>query len=169
MPIAIQEPAPNPTIGIYRNLERHDEAITCPFQDVLPAVVGAINRSRFWAGKRRFDDARLRLNATLAVAPNWDTYGAEPPNDIARRLAAKVLAALELASMPPALLIPSAEGGIAISFVEGVNRAEIEVYNTGEIAAATYSDQSDPAIWELDASDSTLNSAIAAIRVRLAA
>ena len=169
MPIAVQEPTPNPTIGIYRNLARIDEAVTRPLQGLLSGTVRAINGSSFWAGKVRFDEARFRLNATKALTPDWDSYGADAPNALARDLAAKVLTRLEQASMPPALLIPSAEGGIAISFVEGMNRAEIEVYNTGEIMAATYSGQGDPAIWELDISESKLKSAIAAIRVRLAA
>jgi len=54
-----------------------------------------------------------------------------------------------------------------VSFVEGSNRAVIEVYNTGEIAAATYSDQGEPVVWELNNTGSTLLDAIHQIRVRL--
>ena len=65
--------------------------------------------------------------------------------------------------------MPSAEGGIALSFAEGEQHAEIEVYNTGEIVAATYSGQSEPTVWALDATESSLKSTIKEFRVRLSA
>ena len=110
----------------------------------LRAAFEEIYKSSFWLSKARFAAARRQLSTTVSLKPDWDTYGAESPNELARTRAAQILDLLEEASFPPARLMPSAEGGISISFVAGDNRGEIEIYNTGEIAAATYSGQSEP-------------------------
>jgi hypothetical protein len=123
--------------------------------------------STFWENKALFDEVRGRLGRTARLQPGWDTYDGDPPNQTARALAAKVLTVLEAEALPPLRLLPSVEGGIAISFAEGETRAEIEIYNTGEIAAAAYSGQGEPTAWEFDGSDSGIRTAIEQIRVRL--
>lgn len=159
-----------PTTGVYRIVRLNDEAVTSPvYANFQRAALKEIYRSTFWLSKARFAEARERLNTMVYLEHGWDTYGAESPNDVALSLAAKILEALEEESLPPTRLMPSAEGGVAISFVEGNNRAEIEIYNTGEVAAATYSGHSEPAVWELDNINSELKRTIAQIRVHLAA
>ena len=157
------------TIGIYRVVGQNDEAVTSPtYATGLRTALEQIYKSAFWMSKARFAQARQRLNETAFLAHGWDTYGAESPNDLARTLADKILNVLETASLPPTRLTPSVEGGIAMSFVEGSNRAVIEIYNTGAIAAATYSDEGEPAVWELDSETDALQGTIAQIRVHLA-
>jgi hypothetical protein len=170
MPYPAQEAVSQPT-GIYRFLGHNDEAMTSfIYMDTLRAAFEEIYKSSsFWHSKMRFAEARRRLSTTVSLEHDWDTYGAESPNDLARTLAAKVLDVLEEGSLPPSRLIPSAEGGIAMSFVAGDNRGEIEIYNSGEIAAAIYSGQTEPTVWELKNSDIALKNAIAQIRVHLAA
>jgi hypothetical protein len=158
-------------IGIYCFLGHNDEAVTASmYMDPFRAAIGEIYKSSsFWLNIMRFAEARQRLSTTVSLERDWDTYGAESPNDLARNLAASVLDVLEEASLPPTRLTPSAEGGIAMSFVAGDNRGEIEIYNTGEIVAATYAGQTEPTVWELKDTDVALKNAIAQIRVRLAA
>jgi hypothetical protein len=84
-------------------------------------------------------------------------------------VAARVLALLEEAALPPSQLIPSVEGGIALSLAGENVRAEIEIYNTGEIAAVTYSEQSEPIAWDIDSRDDAIESGIERIRVHLSA
>lgn len=169
MPLAAYGVVHRPTIGIYHVVGQNDEAMTSGVYAIFRgAVLEQIRRSAFWLSKARFAEARQRLNATASLAHGWDTYGAESPNDVARTGAAKILDVLESASLPPTRLTPTVEGGIAVSFVEGSNRAVIEIYNTGEIAAATYSDEGEPAVWELDETDARLLGAIDKIRVHLA-
>ena len=159
-----------PPIGFYGIFDENDEAVTSQvYGRDLRAKLEEIYKSAFWRSKARFIEARRRLKSTVTLACGWDTYGAEAPNDVARGLARKILDALEADLLPPTHLMPSAEGGIAISFVDGDNRAEIEIYNTGEIAAATYSGRSEPMAWELSNTESALKNAIIEIRVRLAA
>jgi hypothetical protein len=66
-------------------------------------------------------------------------------------------------------LAASVEGGIALSFVRINKRAVIEIYNTGEVAAATYSNDGEPAVWELEPSGDALLRTVDQIRVYLAA
>ena len=122
---------------------------------------GRINQSLRKHGKN--------LTQRLFWSENWNTYGAEPPNHIARQIGAKILDMLERASLTPARLTPSAEGGIALSFVNNHKRAVIEIYNTGELAAATYSLEGEPEVWELEASDDPIVKTVDQIRVYLAA
>ena len=159
----------NPAIGFYRSFGQNDEAMTYGvYGGDLLAALKEIYRSTFWRSKARFAEARMRLTTTVSLEQDWDTYGAESPNDVARTLAAKILDLLEEEMLPPTRLVPSVEGGIAMSFVEGDNRAEIEIYNTGEVAAATYSAGSEAVVWELGDMDAALRNAVIDIRVRLA-
>jgi hypothetical protein len=158
-----------PPAGIDR-LIGNDEAVTSKaYATSLRASIAQIYRSAFWQTKARFADARQRLSAIAALAHGWDSYGSEPPNANARSLAARILDLLETASLVPAQLTPTVEGGIALSFVEGNTRAVIEIYNTSEIAAATYSDQGEPTVWEIEFTEAQLLTSIERIRVHLAA
>lgn len=166
--LAAQLPDYSPPI--CRIFDQNDEAVTSRLYDAdLRAKLDEIYNSAFWRSKARFVALRRRLNSTATLACGWDTYGAEPPNEVARSLARKILDVLEADLLHPTHLMPSAEGGIAISFVKGDNRAEIEIYNTGEIAAATYSGRSEPIAWDLMNTESALKNAVVEIRVRLAA
>ncbi len=174
--LAAQTPGYCTDTGFNYSFDLNDEAVTS--QDAAPGraagdylrtALREIYASDFWVSKARFAAARQRLTTTASLERGWDTYDAESPNDRARALAAKILNVLEADLLPPTCLMPSSEGGIAISFVDGDNRAEIEIYNTGEVAAATYSAHSGPVAWELKDTESALKKAIRRIRVHLAA
>jgi hypothetical protein len=159
-----------PMAGIYGVIGQNDEAVTSPaYATGLRSALEQIFKSSFWLTKARFADARQRLNATASLAKGWDSYDSEPPNAAARDLAAKILNVLEAAALAPTQLTPTVEGGIALSFVEGRSRAVIEVYNSGEIAVATYSDRGEPAVWDVEPADAPLLHSIEQIRVHLAA
>jgi hypothetical protein len=158
-----------PTVGIYRSIGRNDEAETSKaYGTSLQTALEQIYRSTFWRTKAHFADARQRLSATASLAHGWDGYGSEPPNANASSLAARILDLLETASLVPTQLTPTVESGIALSFVEGNSRAVIEIYNTGEIAVATYSDQGEPTVWEVEPAEAPLLGSIEQIRVHLA-
>lgn len=127
--------------------------------------------SFYWANKRRFDDARRRLRQIEGRNPGWDSHDAQAPNQVAVQLGWTALTLLEAAAFPPSRVMPSVEGGIAISFARGIRRAEFEVYNTGDIAVATYlsSDGDEPCVWELEPCDAAIRDAIEKIRVHIAA
>ena len=168
--LASHEAVSRPIIGIYLSVGGiHSAQTSTGSTGMLSHPLSEVFKSIFWVNKARFNEARVRLQATTMLQPGWDTYGADPPSQIARELAQKILRKLEAEALPPSRLLPSSEGGIAISFANEHGRAEIEIYNTGEIAAATYSDQDDPIVWDIDGSDSGIAAAIGQIRVRLSA
>ena len=126
-----------------------------------------LSQSIFWQIKRRFETHRDQLDQTAFLQENWNTYDSEPPNILARTITSKILNLLEEELLSPVRLSPSADGGIALSFVENKNRAIIEVYNSGEIAAATYADIGDPIVWDVENTSDSIKAAIHKIRVRL--
>jgi hypothetical protein len=163
---ALQRPA----VGIYRVLDQNDESVTSKaYATSLQIALEHFNRSVFWGINAHFADARQRLSAAGHLAHGWDGYGSESPNAAARTLASNILGLLEIESLAPTQLTPTVEGGIAISFVEGERRAVIEIYNTGEIAVATYSDRGEPSVWEVEPAETPLLGSIGQIRVHLAA
>lgn len=171
MPMLVSHEAiTRPIVGIYRTVWQNDEALTsAERRGCVTGVLDQIFQSDVWELKARIGAARDRLTQTSMLQQGWDTYGAEPPNEMARVLAARVLALLEVAVLPPTRLLPSAEGGIALAFARGNGRAEIEIYNTGEIAAVAYSGDDEPTAWDLDESDAAIKSTIERIRVHLSA
>lgn len=156
-------------IGIYRFIGNDAAVTSSAYAATLRISLEEDYKSAFWRAKGCFEDARRRLSAIGHLTRGWDSDGSEPPNAAARDLAARILDLLETAALPPTQLTPTVEGGIALSFVEGSSRAVIEIYNSGEIAAATYSDQGEPAVWELEPTGVPLLGAIEQIRVHLAA
>jgi hypothetical protein len=158
-----------PPAGIYHLID-NDEAMTSnSYRASLRSSLEQIYKSAFWQNTMRLADARQRLSNIGSLAHGWDSYGSEPPNATARSLAARILGLLDAASLVPTQLTPTSEGGIAFSFVEGSTRAVIEIYNTGEIAAATYSNQGEPTVWEIEPTEAPLLGSIEQIRVHLAA
>jgi hypothetical protein len=157
-----------PVTAIYQDFGQGDESMTSPYDAVLSNALAEMYRSNFWTCKKKFALARRQLAAASTLQQGWNTYDSEPPNHVAQELASQILALLENEATPPNRVRPSAEGGITISFVEGPNRADIETYNSGEIAAATYSDLTEaPRVWELNGDNTNIRDAIANIRVHL--
>jgi len=155
--------------GIYCPVDLNEEATRRVYERVFASVEASRQQSTFLTMKARFAESQERLESTIALEPDWDTYGAEPPNETARILARTVLSRLEKASFPPTRVMPSVAGGIGLSFVEQDNRARIEDYNTGEIAAAIYSALKAPETWTVSDTQCSLKTTIDRIRVHLAA
>ena len=80
---------------------------------------------------------------------DWNTYGAAPPNDTAISLAKLVLTCLAARGLRPHRVNPSAEEGVCISFRNGRLYADIECFNTGEVAAATSDGLGQHRVWEV--------------------
>ena len=72
----------------------------------------------------------------LRTAPNWDSYGAQPPNISAVNAALEFLIS-EHSNLLPVRTLPSAEGGVALSFAAGDKRALVEFLNIGSVDVIT--------------------------------
>ncbi len=159
---------PGPNAGVLRILDQPDGEITSLiYSSFRRASFEKVQESAFLRNNESFAELRRRLSATSALQRGWDSYDAEPPNTNARVLAARILDVLEGALLSPTSLTPAVDGGIAMSFVEGGHRAVLEIYNTGDMAAATYSDDGEPVVWELDEANAVTTAK--QIRVHLAA
>ncbi len=154
--------------GIYCLVDLNEDAAR-RYKNVFASVASSRRGSAFLTMMASFAEARERLESTIGLELNWDTYNAEPPNETARTLARRILDSLEVISFPPTRVMPSVEGGIGLAFVEQDNRADLEVYNTGEIAAVIYSALKAPETWTVPDTDRSLKTTIDRIRVHLAA
>ena len=98
-------------------------------------------------------DAALRrdlqaVQSLAALEPDWDTYGAEPPNSTALRLARDALRRLHQAACLPDTIVPSVEGGVVFSFVNGRKHADIEFTNDGEVFVIASTSANDVVVQE---------------------
>lgn len=101
-----------------------------------------------------------KLNEMSCLKANWDSYGAEPPNEVALDWARKTLEILSQKEFSPTQITPSVENGIGISFIHNNKYADIECFNEGEILAVISDGQGDVKVWEVEISMLGLSSAI---------
>lgn len=90
--------------------------------------------------------------------------GAECPSEDSLEWAGIVLRRLIEASFPPSKVTASAEGGVAICFVQSDNYADFECLNTGEILGVTSNRKDRPTVWEIERSASAISLAITRVR-----
>ena len=105
-----------------------------------------------------------KLQNLASLSDNWDSYGAETPNDQAIYWAKAALQVLSDMEFPPKRITPSVENGVGISFISGERYGDIECFNTGEILAVTSDRQGKPHVWEVETTEQGLRSALSEIR-----
>ncbi len=147
-------------MAYYRFIDRRDEARTA-------STFPNLEQSLYWQNNAIFEDMRRKLRELTRIHKGWDAYDADPPNEEVAVTGDHVLTHLEKAQLIPARLSPSTEGGIGLSFIRGVKRAELEIYNTGELAAVTYGPEDESFAWDLDNSEAAISASIETIRVHL--
>ena len=101
-----------------------------------------------------------KINDMKNLKPNWDTYGAEPPESEAKNVARELLVCMERRRFLPTDAVASTEGGVALSFMSENRYADIECLNTGEILAVTVIGQEEPVVWEVAKSNASFIEAI---------
>jgi hypothetical protein len=98
---------------------------------------------------KRSQDLLQKIERMKDLRPNWDTYGAEPPSVDALNSAAELLNRLSKLEFLPTDAVASTEGGVALSFTTSNRYADIEILNSGEILAVTFTRQQEPVAWEV--------------------
>ena len=86
----------------------------------------------------------------LDLPPNWDSYGAAPPNAIAIDTAEDILELLWDMSVKPSRIAPSVDEGVVISFDAHQGDARIECLNSGEIVAVLTDARGVPNVREVE-------------------
>jgi hypothetical protein len=146
-----------------------NEAVTLNYDQVLQEVLNARHESEFWRFFQLFSQAERQLHELARRGPNWDSYGAEPPNDSAFSTDGKIVAMLRSMSVPPTRIVASSEGGVGICFVREDRYADFECFNTGEIVAVRYTGKGEPYAWDIAPEDRAIKAAIEQIRAYFSA
>jgi hypothetical protein len=123
-------------------------------QNVIPAIVYRIDAmqpdfwkqhidvfpkesaSSFWARERQFIQLEESTRKAKAFGRGWDGYDAPAPNDESVTRTLEALSRVRDSNLSPYSVLPSADGGVGISFRgNGNKRAVLELLNDGN---ATY-------------------------------
>jgi hypothetical protein len=109
------------------------------------------------------EESLERLSFLGQLAPGWDSYTAQPPNELSLDWARATLEVLGELGVPPTCIVPSAEGGISVCFVADNRYADVECFNNGEILAGL-SGVGEPRVWEVAPNKAGIRLALDEIR-----
>lgn len=128
-----------------------------------PREIGALSAATCGYAGGVFDHHVAKLRAVRNDPSLWPD-GAEQPSEYAVGWASAMLDQLSTDELVPARVVASAEGGVAICFINGNKYADIEFLNTGEILGVLSNGRDRPVVWEVDASSAGMAGASARIR-----
>jgi len=134
---------------------------------LLEKIQAMRDRSIYWRARQQFGVIYAELARLVNLKDGWDSYDAVPPSQAAIETAERILAHLRLEMLLPNRVVPSAEGGVGICFIDADRYADIEVFNDQEILGTTYRGKSEPHVWEVTASEESIGEAIKQIRAHL--
>jgi len=123
--------------------------------EVISSMLPAID----WQGK--FFRPLERLGS---LDSDWDGYGTSAPNRVAMDCARKIVERLLKINFPPQAIVPSAEGGVGITFRKDDRYAALEICNDGEIVVLTEIAEGEPTIWVEQATDLNLKKTLRSLR-----
>ena len=109
------------------------------------------------------------LDGLRDLPANWDSYGAEPPNDVAVSALRRILLQVSQVGLEPTKIVPSSEGGAAVCFVRADKYADVECFNNCDVLAVTSGDGQDPEAWEVGVESAAVERTLEKIRVQIRA
>jgi hypothetical protein len=133
-------------------------------RDYLDEYVRRVWVSIFKKEQALLSSARQHLWTLTSLQDNWDSYGAPAPNDRAAANAERVLRLLQYFELSIARVLPSAEGGIGICFIQNDSYADIECSNDGEIIGVRYVGAAAPTLIEIDGTDDSIRAGLQEVR-----
>jgi len=107
------------------------------------------------------------LRSIRRFSQGWDTYAAPAPNDIAVENAARILRFLDAEVLIRARVLPSAEGGVGIAFVNQDRYADLECSNDGDILGVRYTGHQAPTLIQPNGSDISILAALREIKAHI--
>jgi hypothetical protein len=88
--------------------------------------------SNYLGDQNAFNGFEATLDRLLGTPANWNSYNSPPPSAQSVKNARPILQALRIKLLQPDRVLPSAEGGVAFTFVSDTSsRAVIETLNDG--------------------------------------
>ena len=115
------------------------------------------------SAKSGFDAHFSKLKALVTDRSLWSDEAA-PPSEFASQWAQLVLQQLQAESLSPTRVVASAEGGIAVCFVDGSKYADIECLNSRTILGVISNKRDRPIAWEVEQDARGIARATARIR-----
>jgi hypothetical protein len=109
--------------------------------------------SRYTELEQAFTSLRDQLSALYTLRPGWDSYHAPVPNAFTIESAERALNVLRRANAKPTAVLPAADGGVGICFVEKQRYAHIEFANDEEVWVLMYGPTGSPESWRLPSSN----------------
>jgi hypothetical protein len=109
-------------------------------------------------------NAEQALKDMTGLSVIWEDLGAEPPNDEARVIAKSLLVCTYASGLEPTVVTASSDSGIAICFKKNGVYADLECFNSGEIASAAIDRQGKAYTWEIDQEQQSIIKAIDRIK-----
>lgn len=117
----------------------HEDAIDSHFWMQNLSVIPELTTSAFWTRQRHFIELSRSANRAATFEEGWDGYDAPTPNDVALTNALEVLRSVRNSPLNPYSVLPSADGGIGISFRGRDNkRAILEFLNDNTSSYSLY-------------------------------
>jgi hypothetical protein len=137
IPIAppVQNPIQNEPPAIVYRMEVTQSAFWMKHTDVFPKESASI----FWTRERQFMQLTESTRKAKAFEKGWDGYDASAPNDTSVTRTLEVLSRVRDSKLSPYSVLPSADGGVGISFRGSANkRAVLELLNDGTSSYILY-------------------------------
>jgi len=137
IPIAppVQNRVQNDIAAIVFRIDATQSGFWMQHSDVFPKESASI----FWARERQFMQLSESTHKAKAFEKGWDGYDAPAPNDVSVIRTLAVLSKVRDSKLSPYSVLPSADGGVGISFRGNANkRAVLELLNDGTSSYMLY-------------------------------
>jgi hypothetical protein len=137
--IAWPELSENDVENDFAKIALRQDALDSPFWREHEKIFPHLTDSAFWQRERRFTQLKEATYKAKTFEKGWDGYYADSPSTNVVDMALEVLAELKRSALNPYSVLPSADGGIGISFRGRDNkRAVIELLNNGVSSYTLY-------------------------------
>ena len=95
--------------------------------------------SRYLTGQNVFDALERAVEDLTNLTGDWNSYGSPAPSTESVESTRPILRALRSKLLEPDRVLPSADGGVALTFIsDTISRAAIEALNSGEAYVLLY-------------------------------
>ena len=133
-----------------------------PFDALRQAAedMGALYERNLGWREAQLENAKMSIATSGRLSDNWNGYGAERPTALTREAMYRVLDFASSVNLIPDRVVPSAASGLFMLFkgtlADGTPlKADVEIFNSGEITFAYKPRGGQITVWEVDPKDLT--------------
>lgn len=141
--------------------------LASPIEDVRAARTKPLNARKYVGQSHRpswLQTALLECKGLKELPENWDSYGAQTPNDKALYWVDEALITLSRFGLPAPRIAPSVENGVGVTLRRGSKSATIEFFNDGDIVAVRSDSVGMPVAWDVATDKKSIEDALNQMR-----